>query len=291
MTTFSLFGRDLQELGFFVPQGFSLNALNAISIGELTIPRAVAYSAGLLNYFFRGTLNFEISARSGGPNQHGLTITNTSNEAMQGIFTLYADNADAERHPVLRLDLTLEPGATSAPLSFGFPIALEQTFVLVFEGQLGNERGAVVGKIKKAKTARLAWVATQLIPIANVEYEFPRISPITLTMKYKNIVRMDITTAALDINGGVTTSGSSADVDPGRGHVILTGTVPDLTDVTISLREPIPPGSVQTSIIMGVELSVSDGFLCIFDIFSMSARITIIPLGFSSGFRLAECPE
>jgi hypothetical protein len=110
-------------------------------------------------------------------------------------------------------------------------------------------------------------------------------------MKYKNIVRMDITTAALDINGGVTTSGSSADVDPGRGHVILTGTVPDLTDVTISLREPIPPGSVQTSIIMGVELSVSDGFLCIFDIFSMSARITIIPLGFSSGFRLAECPE
>ncbi|MFQ5916049.1 MAG: hypothetical protein ACE5JS_22985, partial [Nitrospinota bacterium] len=53
------------------------------------LPRAVGYSASLLDYFFRGTLNFTVSAGAGG--QSVLRITNTSSETMQGKFTLHAD--------------------------------------------------------------------------------------------------------------------------------------------------------------------------------------------------------
>jgi len=151
MTTFSLFGRDLQHLGFFVPQGFSLNALNAVSIGELTIPRAVAYSAGLLDYFFRGTLDFQVQASSTSPDQSRLTITNTSAEAMVGTFSLYGDDANGSRSPIATFNnLTLGPGVTStSPLTFPAPTGV-QAYVLVFQGDLGAEAGAVAGRFKRA---------------------------------------------------------------------------------------------------------------------------------------------
>jgi hypothetical protein len=80
MTTFSLFGRDLKELGFVVPQGFSLNALNAVSIGELTIPRAVGYSAALLDYFFRGRLDVALVEGAGGTSE--LEVTNRGEDPL-----------------------------------------------------------------------------------------------------------------------------------------------------------------------------------------------------------------
>ncbi len=250
------------------------------------IPRAVGYSASLLDYFFRGTLDFTVSASSSSANQNGLTITNTSAEAMDGTFTLYADNAAGERDLVFPFDLTLEPGATSGPLSFSFPIALEQTFFLVFEGQLGNEKGAVVGKIKKTKKARLVLVTTG--PIANAEWIISGIAPITITMKYKSVDHMDIRTTALDILGRVNVASSSPDA-AGRGRVMLTGTVPDFTDVTVSLKPPIPPQSAQTSVIMGVALN--NGFLCISQISKGGLRAGLFPNKFSRGFKFAPCPE
>jgi hypothetical protein len=213
-------------------------------------------------------------------------MTNTSAETMDGTFTLYADNAAGERDLVFPFDLTLEPGATSGPLSFSFPIALEQTFFLVFEGQLGNEKGAVVGKIKKTKKARLVLVTTG--PIANAEWIISGIAPITITMKYKSVDHMDIRTTALDILGRVNVVSSSPDA-AGRGRVMLTGTVPDFTDVTVSLKPPIPPQSAQTSVIMGVALN--NGFLCISQISKGGLRAGLFPNKFSRGFKFAPCPE
>ncbi len=253
---------------------------------EAMLPRAVSYARGVLDYFFRGTLDFTVSASSTSPNQNELTMTNTSAETMDGTFTLYADNAAGERDLVFPFDLTLEPGATSGPLSFSFPIALEQTFFLVFEGQLGNEKGAVVGKIKKTKKARLVLVTTG--PIANAEWIISGIAPITITMKYKSVDHMDIRTTALDILGRVNVASSSPDA-AGRGRVMLTGTVPDFTDVTVSLKPPIPPQSAQTSVIMGVALN--NGFLCISQISKGGLRAGLFPNKFSRGFKFAPCPE
>jgi len=123
------------------------------------IPRAVGYSASLLDYFFRGTLDFTVSASSSSANQNGLTITNTSAEAMDGTFTLYADNFSEVRSPVAgaSFNLTLGPGATSGPLSFTPPSQV-QAYVLVFQGRLGTEDDAIAGKVKSVSVnAFVVW--------------------------------------------------------------------------------------------------------------------------------------
>ncbi|MFQ5915649.1 MAG: hypothetical protein ACE5JS_20960 [Nitrospinota bacterium] len=107
---------------------------------RLLLPRAVAYSIGLLNYFFRGTLDFTVSGTA-------LTITNTSKEAMEGTFALYADNFSDVRNPVKSFDLTLEPNASSVLFAFT-PPAEVAAYVLVFRGRLGSEDGAVAGRVK-----------------------------------------------------------------------------------------------------------------------------------------------
>lgn len=70
---------------------------------------------------------------------------------MDGIFTLYYDAADGHRKPVSdgSWSLVLEAGNTSDELSFTEPMDLgeDKPYILVFEGMLGSESNAVVGKI------------------------------------------------------------------------------------------------------------------------------------------------
>jgi len=152
MTTFSLFGRDLQELGFFVPQGFSLNALNAVSIGELTIPRAVGYSAGLLDYFFRGKLDVALVEGAGGASGLDLQVTNRSPDPLgPGKLTLYTEDANGLRREVAGASRNLETAVPQHEDLPGLPITLPagdpERFVAVFEGTLGQEQGAVIGQV------------------------------------------------------------------------------------------------------------------------------------------------
>ena len=110
------------------------------------IPKAVGYSAGLLNYFFRGEL--EVVQNS---NSNSITITNNSSEDMDGTFTLYYDASDDTRKSVSdgSWSLVLEAGSTSNELNFTEPEDLgeDKPYILVFEGTLGSESNAVVGKI------------------------------------------------------------------------------------------------------------------------------------------------
>ena len=39
---------------------YSLNRLNYDAMASLLVPRAVAYSAGLINFFFRGRIDIEL---------------------------------------------------------------------------------------------------------------------------------------------------------------------------------------------------------------------------------------
>lgn len=54
-STYSLFTNDLARRGSAAE--YSLNVFNYDNAQQLLIPRAVGYSAGMLNYFFRGTLS------------------------------------------------------------------------------------------------------------------------------------------------------------------------------------------------------------------------------------------
>jgi hypothetical protein len=121
------------------------------------VPRAVAYSTALLDYFFRGlviTFGNDLSFGFG----------NASDEAMDGTFTLYYDDGGDVRRPVpgAQWTIALAPSGfvedlkVSAPSS---PLPKEPgKYMLVFRGALGSERDAVVGRqvfIEPMMVARL----------------------------------------------------------------------------------------------------------------------------------------
>ena len=121
------------------------------------VPRAVAYSTALLDYFFRGlvvTFGSDLSFGFG----------NANDEAMDGTFTLYYDDGGDVRRPVPGAQWTralapsglVEDLKVSAPSS---PLPKEPgKYMLVFRGALGSERDAVVGRqvfIEPMMVARL----------------------------------------------------------------------------------------------------------------------------------------
>ena len=121
--------------------------------GEL-IPRAVAYPAGLINYFFRGELYVNWD---GG----GLTITNNSSEVMTsftdingnevGEINIYYDDVNSTRRHLMThyLPAPLAPGETTPVISFYPPDdnVKPGRYIVVFHGKLGSEEGAVIGLV------------------------------------------------------------------------------------------------------------------------------------------------
>lgn len=64
-TTWSIFGPDLEKRAkdlpdSAIPKAFTLNRFNFAAAHTFLIPHAVAYSAGLINYFFRGQLAIRV---------------------------------------------------------------------------------------------------------------------------------------------------------------------------------------------------------------------------------------
>lgn len=124
---------------------------------ERLVPRAVAYSTALLDYFFRGLV-----IASGDDLAFG--FANAGEEAVDGTFSLYYDDSNDVRR--------LVPGAqwTRAIAPFGLVEGLSVSapsnplpkepgkYMLVFRGALGSERDAVVGRqvfIEPVMVARL----------------------------------------------------------------------------------------------------------------------------------------
>jgi len=121
---------------------------------EKLLPRAVGYSAGLLDYFFRGKLDVDLVEDPDNPSIVQLRGTNASPEKLDGgKLTIYADDANGNRNQATS-DLTIvaEPGQRVESASFVAPENTER-YVAVYKGKLGEERpegtfpGAVIGKV------------------------------------------------------------------------------------------------------------------------------------------------
>lgn len=110
---------------------------------NLLIPRAVGYSAALLDYFFRGQI--DMTADSG-----QYVIKNESDEAMSGTFSLYYDDKYDMRKlvPAAEWNLSISAKGASSPVTFAAPSDAKEPgkYILVFMGTHGAESGAVVGK-------------------------------------------------------------------------------------------------------------------------------------------------
>lgn len=178
----SIFDPDLKKEGR--ASVFSLNRFNFYAAHDLLIPRAVGYSAGLINYFFRGKLDFKKDEQD----QTKFRIVNLGPEAMNGRFALYYDAKDGNRYPVTvdpadpnrdikdskgwlltvaALNPVVPNSNLSEPIAFVPPVddgsptspKARNEYMLVFSGTMGEEQedktkgvlGAVVAKAIKAE--------------------------------------------------------------------------------------------------------------------------------------------
>src|SRR5439155_22195409 len=91
---------------------FSLNTYNYHASADVLPPRAVGYSSGFLDYFFRGRLDVDLVSDSTDPSVARLTGTNTSADALvAGTLTAYAeDTTTGARSAVTGLDPTAVTG-------------------------------------------------------------------------------------------------------------------------------------------------------------------------------------
>lgn len=108
------------------------------------IPRAVGYSAALLDYFFRGDM--ELEPNPGSDNSY--SIMNNTDEAMSGTFQLLYDNLSDERKGLWSGALSIAPKAKAGGLTFTRPSDAKKpgVCILVFRGRMGQEQDAVVGR-------------------------------------------------------------------------------------------------------------------------------------------------
>ena len=92
-STFSIFSEDLKGRGVY--RIVRLNRFSFQSAHQHLIPRAVAFSAGMINYFFRGKMDVKKESQD-----LGFRIVNLGAETMSGRFALYYDAIDGNRYPV-----------------------------------------------------------------------------------------------------------------------------------------------------------------------------------------------
>jgi hypothetical protein len=118
------------------------------------LPRAVGYSASLIDYFFRGKLNVDVSNDPTDMSLVRVEGTNGSTEKLDGgTLELYSEDSNGTRiaaTPVGTNTVTANPGQ---PISATFRLpANSDKLMAVYKGKLGDEApegdfpGAVIGK-------------------------------------------------------------------------------------------------------------------------------------------------
>jgi hypothetical protein len=127
---------------------------------ERLLPRAIGYSAGLLDYFFRGKLEANIVADPVDSEKLQLTAKNASFEPLdRGTLSVYGDYASGERRPLGSWPVQgpVAPGGDLPSQSFSPASPIPARYMVVYQGDLGEEKkdnppgfgGAVIGKAAK----------------------------------------------------------------------------------------------------------------------------------------------
>lgn len=144
---------------YAVDRLFTLNRFNHAAAHEFLIPRAIGYSAGLIDHFFRGRLEAgEVDAQDGMLTVEIKNISAEGNAFGPGTFQLYYDSVSKTRKP-----LTLESGADLGMQQFApgqkhvltaripgdVDVNAEKPFVIVYSGIIGAEE-AVAGLVLEA---------------------------------------------------------------------------------------------------------------------------------------------
>jgi hypothetical protein len=144
LLSLSLFDMDLEERGG--NPIFSQNPFTFQETADILVPRAVGYSAGLINYFFRGRLAVEPV------DDTHLRVYNQSSEPLNsGTIELFYDDSLNQRLSVTSspfvISSPIAPGQISDPIPYTPPSdnANPGRYWAVFKGTLGSEESAVIG--------------------------------------------------------------------------------------------------------------------------------------------------
>lgn len=164
----SLYSSVTQSLGQPMTDALTLTRRTYQDYAAALLPRAVGYSAALLNYFFRGQLDVRLgSTDTTTPDILQLVGQNASPEAMaNGMLQIFAEDTTGTRQQVTIMSpgLNASGGVDVALVATGDPMPTIQfrppfsdvaRYVVVYTGDLGNERrdlpsgfiGAVIGKV------------------------------------------------------------------------------------------------------------------------------------------------
>ena len=150
LTSFGLFDADL--VARQTDPLFTLNRYNVDAAAGILLRRAVGYSAGLLDHFFRNRLDVEVlEADQTDPSVVRLEGVNDGPDAMHdGRLLLYADDAGGRRAPVATVGahppVAAGPGESILSGLFHLPPGVER-LVAVYRGGLGTERPVASGAL------------------------------------------------------------------------------------------------------------------------------------------------
>jgi len=102
---------------------------------DVLFPRAIAFSAGLINHFFRGRVNLRRN-----PSGTGWFIDNVGQQDMNGTFAIFYDDAADTRQSIVGASWRIAiPAGQGIPVSFTEPPSGTKRLVAVFAGQIGAE--------------------------------------------------------------------------------------------------------------------------------------------------------
>ncbi|MBY0572347.1 MAG: hypothetical protein K2P84_01595 [Undibacterium sp.] len=101
---------------------------------KVLLPRAVAFSAGIINHFFRGRINFR---RGTSPNSW---VIENPGRLLNGTFSVFADDAYGQRTqlPFAQFSTSIATNS-NVSISFAEPPTGTKSLILAFRGQIGAE--------------------------------------------------------------------------------------------------------------------------------------------------------
>ena len=107
----------------------------------ILLPRATAFSAGLINHFFRGRLTL---SRVAGTTWN---ISNPTTYLLDGNFTIFSEDSAGSRAPLTGPIAATISAGTSATLSIPEPPSGTTKLIAVFSGAVGGEGGRSAGVV------------------------------------------------------------------------------------------------------------------------------------------------
>ena len=149
-SSYSIFEPDLETRNLFNISEFNFNAITLHSAMNYLLPRAIGYSAGLVNYFFRGRLDVQPDPT----NPSTFKITNLSTfDICNGTLTVYYDDVQGHRTLLPTSSTPVNLSGVSATCGTGAsttvtvpypntnPVATSPQLTFVIKGTIGTEEG------------------------------------------------------------------------------------------------------------------------------------------------------